>query len=118
MPRPLVKRSEEITHRATQCTGLPVSPEFHSVPLMRFDPDREKIFEDALSRIAELPPTAGADVLLHFFLSVLNGMDLQSARQMRDELTSRFGGRYCSSQICGMMAEMVNGHLAARPLHA
>ena len=83
---------------------------------MRSAPDREQLFEEALSRIAELPPTEGMDVLLHFFLSVVNGMDLQSARRMREELMSRFGGRYCSSQICKMMAELVNGHLAARPV--
>ena len=82
---------------------------------MRFDPDREHLFDEALSRIAELPPHEGLDVLLHFFLSVVNGMDLQAARHMRDELTNRFGGRYCSSQICRMMADLVNGHLAARP---
>ena len=82
---------------------------------MRFDPDREIQFEEALSRIAELPPTEGLDVLLHYFLGVVNGMDLQAARAMRDELTNRFGGRYCSSQICRMMADLVNGHLAMTP---
>jgi hypothetical protein len=85
---------------------------------MRSDPDREQLFNEALSRIAELPPNEGLDILLHFFLSVVNGMDLQAARQMRDELTNRFGGRYCSSQICKMMAELVNGHLAMRAAHA
>jgi hypothetical protein len=67
---------------------------------MRSDPDREKQFDEALARIAEMPPNEGLDVLLHYFLGVLNGMDLQAARQMRDELTSRFGGRYCSNQTC------------------
>ena len=81
---------------------------------MRLDPDREQLFNEALSRIAELPPNEGLDVLLHFFLSVVNGMDLQAARQMQNELSNRFGGRFCSSQICTMMAEMVNGHLAVR----
>jgi hypothetical protein len=85
---------------------------------MRFDPDRNLLFEEALSRIAELPPNEGLDVLLHFFLSVVNGMDLQTARHMRDELTTRFGGRHCSSQICRMMSDLVNGHLAARPARA
>ena len=85
---------------------------------MRFDPDREQLFEEALSRIADLPPNEGLDVLLHFFLSVVNGMDLQTARHMRDELTSRFGGRYCSSQVCRMMADLVNGHLATTSARA
>jgi hypothetical protein len=84
---------------------------------MRSDPDREKPFEEALSRVAELPPNEGLDILLHFFLGVLHGMDLQSARQMRDELTNRFGGRYCSSQVCKLMAELVNGHLAMKRTH-
>jgi hypothetical protein len=80
---------------------------------MRSDPDRDIQFDEALLRIAELPPTEGLDVLLHYFVGVLKGMDLQAARQMRDELMNRFGGRYCSGQLCKIMAEMVNGHLAA-----
>ena len=83
---------------------------------MRSDPDRDRLFEEALSRIGELPPNEGVEVLLQFFLSVLDGMELQAARQMQDELMSRFGGRYCSGQICHMMAELVNGHLAMRPV--
>ena len=83
---------------------------------MRSDPDRDQLFEEALSRIGELPPNEGLEVLLQFFLSILNGMELHTVRQMRDELMNRFGGRYCSSQICRMMAEMVNGHLAMRPI--
>ena len=51
-------------------------------------------------------------------MSVLNATDLQVARQMQDELTSRFGGRYCSGQVCKMMSELVNGHLAAHPAPA
>jgi hypothetical protein len=82
---------------------------------MRSDPDREHLFEEALVRIGELPPNEGLEVLLQFFLSVLNGMDVQAARQMRDELMSRFGGRYCSGQLCRIMAELANGHLARRP---
>ena len=81
---------------------------------MRNDPPRDKLFDDALARIAELPPTEALDVLMHFFVGVLNGMDLNAARQMRDELTSRFGGRHCGSQICRVMTELVNGHLAMR----
>jgi len=97
---------------------LPALHAFHSVRAMRSDPDRERLFDEALSRIAELPPNEGLEVLLQFFLSVLNGMDLQTARQMQDELMNRFGGRYCSTQICRMMAELVNGHLATRPVPA
>ena len=85
---------------------------------MRIDPAREELFDEALARIAELPPNEGLEVLLQFFLSVLNGMDLHTARRMRDELANRFGGRYCSSQICRMMAELANGHLAMRPVRA
>jgi hypothetical protein len=83
---------------------------------MRSDPDRDQLFEEALSRIGEFPPNEGLEVLLQFFLSILNGMEQHTARKMRDELMNRFGGRYCSSQICRMMAEMVNGHLAMRPI--
>jgi hypothetical protein len=81
---------------------------------MRTDPTRDKLFEDALARISELPPNEAIDVLMHFFVGVLNGMDLQSARKMRDELSNRFGGRHCGSHICKTMIELVNGHLASR----
>jgi hypothetical protein len=83
---------------------------------MRSDPDGDQLFDEALSRIADLPPNEGLEVLLQFFLSVLNGMDLQAARQMQDEISNRFGGRYCSSHVCRMMAELVNGYLAMRPV--
>ena len=81
---------------------------------MRTDPDRDQLFEEALARIAELPPTEALDVLMHFFVGVLDGMDLQAARQMRDELVNRFGGRHCGSHICQTMTDLVNGHLAMR----
>lgn len=85
---------------------------------MRASPDREKLFEETLLRLTEVPPPEGLDTLLHYFLGVLNGMDLQAARQMREELSNRFGGRYCSSQVCKIMAELVNGHLAMSPTRA
>ena len=79
---------------------------------MRNDPDRENIFQETIARIGTLSPTEGADVLLHYFMSVLGGLDAQSMQQLRDELTTRFGGRYCSSRVCRMMIELVNGQLA------
>jgi hypothetical protein len=97
-----------------QHPGLPSEGEFPLSRPMRAHPDRDPLFEDALARIGEIPPNEGLDILLHYFLGVLNGMDLSSARQMRDELVNRFGGRYCSSELCKVMAELVNGHLALR----
>jgi hypothetical protein len=85
---------------------------------MRSDPEREQLFDEALARIAELPPTEGLEVLLQIFLSVLNGMDVQSACRMRDELANRFGGRHCSGQVCRMMAELANGYLMMSPARA
>ena len=85
---------------------------------MRTNPDREKLFEETLLRLSETPPAEGLDVLLHYFLGVLKGMDVQTARRIREELSDRFGGRYCSSQICRRMAELVNGHLAPHPARA
>jgi hypothetical protein len=82
---------------------------------MRPDPARESLWDDALIHIAELPPAEGLDVLLHFFLGTLHGLDLQTARQMHEELVHRFGGRHCRGQVCRMMAELVNGHLAGHP---
>lgn len=79
---------------------------------MRSAPLRDPQFEDALARITELPPNAALDVLLHFFLGILNRTDLHTAHHMRDELVNHFGGRHCSGQVCRLMAELVNGHLA------
>jgi hypothetical protein len=76
-------------------------------------PDRDKLFSDASDRIGESLPDAGLDVLLHHFLSVLSATELQIARKMRDEITSGFGGRYCSKHTCSLMAELINGYLGS-----
>jgi hypothetical protein len=85
---------------------------------MRNNPDRESIFQETIARIGSLSPTEGADVLMHYFMSVLGGLEPRAAHQLRDELTTRFGGRYCSGQVCRMMVELVNGHLAGRSANA
>ena len=81
---------------------------------MRADPDREKFFEVTLSRIAASPSAEGLELLLHSFIGVLNEMEVHAERQMHQELMNRFGGRYCSSQVCRLMAELVTGHLQTR----
>ena len=81
---------------------------------MRADPDREKFFDETLSRIVESPSAEGLELLLHSFLGVLNEMELHAERQMHQELLNHFGGRYCRSQICRLMAELVTGHLETR----
>jgi len=80
---------------------------------MRVNPDRESLFQEAMARIAILSPREGADILLHYFLGVVSGLDSAAARQLRDEISSRFGGRYCSQALCAQMTEMLNGHLAS-----
>lgn len=79
---------------------------------MRVTPDRESLFQEAMARIATLSPREGADILLHYFLGVVSGLDAVAARRLRDEISSRFGGRYCSQELCAQMTEMLNGHLA------
>lgn len=79
---------------------------------MRVNPDRENLFRDAMAGIATLSPREGADILLHYFLGVVSGLDATAANRLRDEVSSRFGGRYCSQKLCGQMTEMLNGHLA------
>jgi hypothetical protein len=74
-------------------------------------PDREPLSPDAVVQIAQMEPDEGIDVMLHYFLSLLGGMELQAARKMRDELSNRFGGRHCNQRLCTMMVEMLNGHL-------
>lgn len=81
---------------------------------MRTYPEAEKIFDEVMNRIGDLDPHEGLDVLLHYFLGAVHGMEMQVARRMRDELNGRFGGRHCSQQVCSMMVELLNGHLAGR----
>lgn len=84
---------------------------------MRATPEREPLFQDAMARIGELSPQEGSDVLLHYFLGVLTGVDAAEARRLRDEIASRFGGRHCSHELCALMLEILNGHpvLCERP---
>lgn len=79
---------------------------------MRVNPDRENLFRDAMDGIATLSPREGADILLHYFLGVVSGLDAAAAHRLREEISSRFGGRYCSQELCAQMTEMLNGHLA------
>jgi hypothetical protein len=79
---------------------------------MRVNPDRENLFQDAMAGIATLSPREGADILLHYFLGVVSGLDATAALRLREEISSRFGGRYCSQELCAQMTEMLNGHLA------
>lgn len=79
---------------------------------MRSYPEREGLFQEAMNRIGHLSPSEGADVLLHYFMSVLSGTDSVTAERMRQELLSRFGGRYCSQRTLALMADLLNGHLS------
>ena len=81
-------------------------------------PDGEPTSNDVPAANAGLSGEEGIEVMLHRFLGVLNGIEPQIARRMRDEISSRFGGRYCSDQMCAMMAELVNGYLAGGPVLA
>lgn len=81
---------------------------------MRANPEQDPLFHDAMARIGQLSAQEGADVLLHYFLGVLKGLDASAARRLRDEVSNRFGGRHCSQHLCGLMLEMLNGHLAPR----
>lgn len=65
-----------------------------------------------MTRISAVSPSEGTDVFLHYFMTVLGGVDTRTAQQMREELTTRFGGRHCSGQVCRMMTDLLNGHLA------
>jgi hypothetical protein len=78
---------------------------------MRVDPTREELFEEAMNWTDRPLPDERLDVLLHYFLGILNALELQTARKMRDEIISHFGGRYCSDKTCSLMAELINGHL-------
>ena len=61
---------------------------------------------------ATLSSGDGMEVILHRFLGVLNGIEPQIAQRMQEEISSRFGGRYCSDRHCALMAEMIRGYLS------
>ena len=84
---------------------------------MRANPTAGELFDEALNRSGDLPAGAGIETALHYFLGALNGMELQTASRLRDEIANHFGGRYCSSKTCSMMAELISGHLAVRQEH-
>lgn len=84
---------------------------------MRTNPDRENLFQEAMARIGSVSPSEGADVLMHYFMSVLDGLDAGGMQRLRDELSTHFGGRYCGGHTCQMMVDLVNGHLAGRKTH-
>ena len=79
---------------------------------MRTYPVCEPVFDDTPAAGNNQVESEGSEVLLHRFLSVLNDIEPQIAQRMREEITSRFGGRYCSDATCAMMAELVTGYLA------
>lgn len=81
---------------------------------MRAHPTAGELLDEALTCSRDLPPDAGIETALHYFLGVLNGMEAQAASKLRDEIVNHFGGRYCSSETCSMMAELISGHLAER----
>jgi len=69
-----------------------------------------------ITRLGEPQSDVSPEVLLHYFLSVLDSLDQHAARKMRDELVSRFGGRYCNHELCSKMVELLNGHLETQQM--
>jgi hypothetical protein len=72
----------------------------------------EDLTEDALDLASALPPDDGVAVLLHSLFNHLNRMQRAEVLKVRDEVTKRFGGRYCRNESCLRMLELIDAHLA------
>src|SRR5438105_4221533 len=80
---------------------------------MRCYPNNEDSSDEAFALAATLPPDDGVAVLLHTLIANLQRMEPSGALRMREEITQRFGGRYCRGDTCAMMTELIDAHLAA-----
>lgn len=83
---------------------------------MTADSEREKIFAATMELISFLPANQRIDTLLAYFVEVMGGMDLDTVRELRDQVMDRFSTCGCSFETTRLMIDFINGHLAMREL--
>ncbi|MGH7945625.1 MAG: hypothetical protein ACREH8_10390 [Opitutaceae bacterium] len=78
--------------------------------------NRHNAFADAMTRISFLPANERVDALLKHFVGVLDAMDADNIRTLRDQIMERFSTCGCRFDTCVMMIELINHHLAFRDM--
>lgn len=81
---------------------------------MTAEPEREKAFAATMELISLLPANQRIDTLLAYFVDVMEGMDVDTVRELRDQVMARFSTCGCSFETSRLMIEFINSHLALR----
>ena len=76
--------------------------------------DREESFALTLARISTLPAHKRIDALLAFFVGVIDAMDSNSVRDLRNQVMDRFSTCGCSFETTRLMIQFIDNHLALR----
>jgi hypothetical protein len=79
---------------------------------MPADQDRQSSFTSEINRISVLPENERVGALLNYFVHVLDGMDPDTIRSLRDQVIERFSTCSCSFETSLLMIELVDAHLA------
>ena len=83
---------------------------------MPADLDRLRSFTSEITRISALPENERVDALLDYFVRVLDGMEPDTIRTLRDQVMERFSTCGCSFETSHLMVELIDAHLAAHEL--
>lgn len=84
---------------------------------MTADFDRETSFATVMAQISFLPAHQRIDALLAYFVDVIDRMEPNVVRELRDQVMARFSTCGCSFETTSLMIEFINGHLALRELN-
>lgn len=78
--------------------------------------DRDECFALTMAQISVLPAHKRIDALLAFFVQVINAMDLNAVRDLRNQVMDRFATCGCSFETTQLMIQFIDGHLALREI--
>lgn len=81
---------------------------------MTADFDREETFATVMAQISFLPAHQRIDALLAYFVDVIDRMEPNVVRALRDQVMTRFSTCGCSFETSRLMIDFINGHLALR----
>jgi hypothetical protein len=79
---------------------------------MPADLDRQSSFTREIARISALPENERVDALLKYFVHVLDEMEPDMIRTLRDQVMERFSTCGCNFETSVLMIELIDAHLA------
>ena len=85
---------------------------------MPADLDRQSSFTREMTRISALPENERVSALLNYFVRVLDGMDPDTIRSLRDQVIERFSTCGCSFETSLLMIELIDAHLAVHEVRS